>query len=308
MKKFKVYIITFIIFIFPNLVKAKVEIKYKIGEQIITNIDILNEKNYLIFLRPDLKNISNKEIIEIAKNSLIREIIKKKELGKIFKIDDNSKFLEEVKKNLFSFKGVENEEELRKIIEENNIEYNEVIEKIKYESLWNELIYKKYSSYVKINKKNLKRKLQMEMSKDKKYEYNLSEILFEVESNENYSNKYKSILEYIRSNNFKAAAAKYSISDSSNRGGLIGWIKETLLSNEINSVLSKMNLDEISKPIKYPNGYLILKINKKKIMKQIVNLDKELDDLYRFETNKQLNQFSLLFFKKLKQNTVINEY
>ena len=187
MKKFKVYIITFIIFIFPNLVKAKVEIKYKIGEQIITNIDILNEKNYLIFLRPDLKNISNKEIIEIAENSLIREIIKKKELGKIFKIDDTSKFLEEVKKNLYSFKGVENEEELRKIIEENNIEYDEVIEKIKYESLWNELIYKKYSSYVKINKKNLKRRLQMEMSKDKKYEYNLSEILFEVESNDNYS-------------------------------------------------------------------------------------------------------------------------
>ena len=308
MKKFKVYIITFIIFIFPNLVKAKVEIKYKIGEQIITNIDILNEKNYLIFLRPDLKNISNKEIIEIAKNSLIREIIKKKELGKIFKIDDTSKFLEEVKKNLFSFKGVKDEEELRKIIEENNIEYDEVIEKIKYESLWNELIYKKYSSYVKINKKNLKRKLQMEMSKDKKYEYNLSEILFEVEPNDNYTNKYKSILEYIRSNNFKAAAAKYSISNSSNRGGLIGWVKETLLSNEINSVLSKMSLDEISKPIKYPNGYLILKINKKKIMKQIVNIDKELDDLYRFETNKQLNQFSLLFFKKLKQNTVINEY
>ena len=308
MKKFKVCIITFIIFLFPNLVKAKVEIKYKIGEQIITNIDILNEKNYLIFLRPDLKNISNKEIIEIAKNSLIREIIKKKELGKIFKIDDTSKFLEEVKKNLFSFKGVKDEEELRKIIEENNIEYDEVIEKIKYESLWNELIYKKYSSYVKINKKNLKRKLQMEMSKDKKYEYNLSEILFEVEPNDNYTNKYKSILEYIRSNNFKAAAAKYSISNSSNRGGLIGWVKETLLSNEINSVLSKMSLDEISKPIKYPNGYLILKINKKKIMKQIVNLDKELDDLYRFETNKQLNQFSLLFFKKLKQNTVINEY
>ena len=308
MKKFKVYIITFIIFIFPNLVKAKVEIKYKIGEQIITNIDILNEKNYLIFLRPDLKNISNKEIIEIAENSLIREIIKKKELGKIFKIDDTSKFLEEVKKNLFSFKGVENEEELRKIIEENNIEYDEVIEKIKYESLWNELIYKKYSSYVKINKKNLKRKLQMEMSKDKKYEYNLSEILFEVESNENYSNKYKSILEYIRSNNFKAAAAKYSISDSSNRGGLIGWIKETLLSNEINSVLSKMNLDEISKPIKYPNGYLILKINDLKEMKQIIDINKELDEKIRFEQNRQLNQFSLLYYKKLKQNTKINEY
>ena len=44
------------------------------------------------------------------------------------------------------------------------------------------------------------------------------------------------------------------------------------------------------------------------MMKQVINLDKELNDLYKFETNKQLNQFSLLYFKKLKQNTVINAY
>lgn len=308
MRKFKVYIITFIITFFPALAIGKIEIKYKIGEQIITNIDILNEKNYLLFLRPDLKNISSKEIIEIAENSLIKEIIKKKELKKMFKNYNNSKFLEEVKKNLFAFKGVNNEKELKKIINKNNIEYDEIIEKIKYESLWNELIYKKYISYVKVDRENLKKKLQLKMSKDKKYEYNLSEILFDVDSNENLKNKYELILEYIKKNNFKAAAARYSISNSSNKGGLIGWIKETLLSNEINIILSKMGSDEISKPIRYPNGYLILKINEKRIMKQIVNIDKELDDLYKFETNKQLNQFSLLFFKKLKQNTVINEY
>tara|TARA_B100001027_G_scaffold94143_1_gene64598 strand:+ start:2645 stop:3511 length:867 start_codon:yes stop_codon:yes gene_type:complete len=287
---------------------GNIEIKYKIGEQIITNIDIINEKNYLMFLRPDLKNLSNKEIIKIAKNSLIREIIKKKELQKIFKKDINPKFIEEVKKNLFAFKEVENEEELKKLIKKSNIDYDEIIEKIKYESLWNELIAKKYSSYVKVDKENLKKKLKIKMSKEKKYDYNLSEILFEVETNENLKNKYKTILEYIKSNNFKAAAARYSISNSSNRGGLIGWIKETLLSNEINNILSKMRIDEISKPIKYPNGYLLLKMNEKKIMKQIFNIDKELEDLYKFETNRQLNQFSLLFFKKLKQNTVINEY
>ncbi len=308
MRKFKVYIIIFIITFFPALAIGKIEIKYKIGEQIITNIDILNETNYLLFLRPDLKNISNKEMIEIAENSLIKEIIKKKELKKIFKNDNNTKFLEEVKKNLFTFKGVNNEKELKKIINKNNIEYEEIIEKIKYESLWNELIYKKYISYVKVDKENLKKKLQLKMSKDKKYEYNLSEILFEVASNERLKNKYELILEYIKKNNFKAAAARYSISNSSNKGGLIGWIKETLLSNEINIILSKMGSDEISKPIRYPNGYLILKINEKRTMKQIVNIDKELDDLYKFEINKQLNQFSLLFFKKLKQNTVINEY
>ena len=308
MKKFKRYIIILCIILFPDTLFGEIQIKYKIDDQIITNVDILNEKNYLIFLRPNLKNISNKDILKISENSLIKEIIKKKELDKIFKKNDNSKFVNEVKKNLLAFKKVKNESELKKLIETNNISYEEVIEKIKYESLWNEFIYKKYSSYVKIDEKVLKKKLKTKMLKTKKYEYNLSEILFEVEQKENLKNKYKKISDYINFNDFKAAAARYSISDSSNKGGEIGWVKETLLSNEINNILSKMNENEISNPIKYPNGYLILKINKKKIIKQVINIDKELENLIRFETNKQLNQFSLLLFQKLKQNTVINEY
>ena len=308
MKKFKKYIIIVCIILFPDTLFGEIQIKYKIDDQIITNVDILNEKNYLIFLRPNLKNISNKDILKISENSLIKEIIKKKELDKIFKKNDNSKFVNEVKKNLLAFKKVKNESELKKLIETNNISYEEVIEKIKYESLWNEFIYKKYSSYVKIDETVLKKKLKTKMLKTKKYEYNLSEILFEVEPKENLKNKYKKISDYIYLNDFKAAAARYSISDSSNKGGEIGWVKETLLSNEINNILSKMNENEISNPIKYPNGYLILKINKKKIIKQVINIDKELENLIRFETNKQLNQFSLLLFKKLKQNTVINEY
>ena len=302
------YIIILCIILFPDTLFGEIQIKYKIDDQIITNVDILNEKNYLIFLRPNLKNISNKDILKISENSLIKEIIKKKELDKIFKKNDNSKFVNEVKKNLLAFKKVKNESELKKLIETNNISYEEVIEKIKYESLWNEFIYKKYSSYVKIDETVLKKKLKTKMLKTKKYEYNLSEILFEVEPKENLKNKYKKISDYINFNDFKAAAARYSISDSSNKGGEIGWVKETLLSNEINNILSKMNENEISNPIKYPNGYLILKINKKKIIKQVINIDKELENLIRFETNKQLNQFSLLLFKKLKQNTVINEY
>ncbi len=308
MKKFKSYIIIVCIILFPDTLFGEIQIKYKIDDQIITNVDILNEKNYLIFLRPNLKNISNKDILKISENSLIKEIIKKKELDKIFKKNNNSKFVNEVKKNLLAFKKVKNESELKKLIETNNISYEEVIEKIKYESLWNEFIYKKYSSYVKIDETVLKKKLKTKMLKTKKYEYNLSEILFELEPKENLKNKYKKISDYINFNDFKAAAARYSISDSSNKGGEIGWVKETLLSNEINNILSRMSENEISNPIKYPNGYLILKINEKKIIKQDINIDKEFENLVRFETNKQLNQFSLLLFKKLKQNTVINEY
>ena len=88
--------------------------------------------------------------------------------------------------------------------------------------------------------------------------------------------------------------------------GEIGWIKETLLSESLLKIIKSLKIGQISEPLKYPNGYLLLKINDKE-MKQILSIEKELDELVKFEKNRQLNQFSLLFFKKLKQNTIINE-
>ena len=303
----KIFFIFFINLFLTNA-SAEIEIKYKIGDEIITNFDILNEKNYLIFLRPSLKNLSTDEILKISENSLIKEIIKKKEIDKIFKDKDNLKFIEDVKKNIFNYKRVKNEQEFKKLTLKNNIDYEKIIEKIKNEALWNELIYKKYNLLVKIDEAKLKKQLLKKIKSLRKSEYNLSELLFEIDSNDNLDNKYEIIKEYINSNNFKLAATRYSISNSANKGGEIGWIKETLLSENLVKILNKMNINEISKPIKYPNGYLLLKINNKREMKESININKEFKDLVNFEKNKQLNQFSLLYFKKLKKNTVIDAY
>ena len=262
--KLKIILFCLLSILITHNLNAKIKIKYKIDDIIITNIDIINEKNYLIFLRPDLKNINENEILEISKNSLIREIIKKKELDKIFKNPNNSEFLDELKKNLFNFKRVKSEKEFIELTEKNNIEYEKIIEKMKYEGLWNELIFQKYNNLVKIDEKKLRSELLLKISSDIKYEYNLSEILFEIENNENIVDKYNIIVNFINKNDFKSAASKYSISNSANRGGEIGWIKETLLSDNLSSVLKKINDKGLTKPLKYPNGYLILKINDKK--------------------------------------------
>ena len=287
---------------------SKIQIKYKIDNEIITNLDILEEKKYLIFLRPNLKNLSKVELSNIAENSLIREIIKKKELDRIFKDEENLKFVEEIKKNLFRFKKVNNEDEFKSLLVKNDVSYKTIIQKMKYEAMWNELIFQKYSSFVKVDKSKLRDELKKKLSKNRKYEYNLSEILFEIQNKEFLDKKYKEILEYAKSKGFKNAATKYSISNSSDKGGEIGWIKETMLSENLNKILGNMKKKEISKIIKYPNGYLIIKVNDKKEMKQIIDTDKELNDMINFEQNRQLNQFSLLFYKKLKQNIIINEY
>ena len=301
------FLIFFLIFFKSSVSFSQIQIKYKIGEEIITNVDILNERKYLIFLRPGLKELPEAEIAKISTNSLIKEIIKKKELKKIFK-DIEKKEYKEIKKNLFNFKKVKNENEFIELIKKNSISYEKILEKIKYEALWNELIFRKFNSLVKIDEKKLKEKLILKFSSDKKFEYNLSEILFEVEKNETFKNKYNQIIEFINLNDFKAAASKFSISSSSNKGGDIGWVKETLLSDRLVKILKGVKKDELIKPIKYPNGYLILKINGMREIKQSLNIDNELKESVNFERNKQLNQFSLLYYKKLKQNTTINEY
>ena len=308
MKKVFALIILLTISYHPCQAGTKIEIKYKIGEEIVTNIDILDEKKYLVFLRPNLKGLTDNELSIIAENSLIREIIKKKELKRIFRDEENLEFIEEIKKNLYRFKNVKNESEFKNLLNKSNINYDKIIMKMKYEAMWNELIFQKYSSFIKIDKTKLNKELQIKISKNKKYEYNLSEILFELENNETLEKKYQEILNYTKNNNFKNAAAKFSISNSAVKGGEIGWIKETLLSENLITILGTMNKSDVSEYIKYPNGYLILKINDKREMEQIIDINRELNEMSNFEKNRQLNQFSLLFYKKLKQNIIINEY
>tara|TARA_B100000886_G_scaffold102667_2_gene68220 strand:+ start:709 stop:1635 length:927 start_codon:yes stop_codon:yes gene_type:complete len=308
MKKIKIFVIFIIILIFNSKANSQIEIKFKVGEEIITNIDVKNEKNYLVFLRPNLGKISENELIKISENSIIREIIKKKEIDRLFTKTVNIEFIDEIKNNLLKFKGVNNEDELKILLNNNNIEYEKIIEKMKYEGLWNELVFKKYNSFLKTDKKKLKEQLIKKKTNEKSYQYNLSELLFEISVDETFNNKYEIIKEFIKVNDFKTAAVKYSISDTSNKGGQIGWVKDTFLSEDLVELLSKIEIGRTSKPIKTPNGYLILKINNKKEIENIINIEKELNELIKYERNNQLNQFSLMYYKKLKQSTIINEY
>ena len=287
---------------------SQVKIKFKIDGEIITNLDILDEKNYLLFLRPKLNSLPEDELMKIAENSLIRETIKQKELDKIFKNINNERFLRDIKKRVFQLKNVDNEEEFINLTKKSNVEHEKVLRKIEIEGLWNELIFRKFNNLVKIDKNKLKNELIRNISSNKRYEYNLSEILFDLTNNETYENKYKKIVNYINENDFKSAAAKFSLSNSASRGGEIGWVKETLLSEILNRKLKNLKNSQITEPFKYPNGFLILKLNQKKEMKQNIDINKELNERIIYEQNRQLNQFSLLYYKKLKQNTKINEY
>ena len=133
----------------------------------------------------------------------------------------------------------------------------------------------------------------------------LSEIVIDIDKN--ISSKQKEILEYVEEYGFKIAANKYSKSNTSIYGGEIGWIKSARLSANIKKKISKIKIGEITNPIQTSNGYLFLKLNDKKEVKEDYDLEKELKQQIRFEKNRQLNQFSLNYYKKLKKNIIIYE-
>ena len=286
-----------------------IEIKVKVQDQIITNVDIENEKRYLFFLNPKLRELKKIRMQNIAIESLITDIIKKKELEKYFDFSKNRKLIDIVEKNLYKKKNIKNKENFLALLESLNLDYDIIKEKLYVEALWNRLVYEKYSANVVINKNELKKKIQDQVNEGKKkFSYNLSEIFFEDTIDEDLDKKILKINESIKNIGFENTANIYSSANTANKGGLIGWINELQMSNKIIREIRKLNINEITRPIKLQNGYILIKLNDKKEFRQKINLDEELKKLINNETNRQLNNFSTIFYKKLKKNIEINEY
>ena len=308
MKKIKLSVLFFIIYSFFFIIPSyslENKILFKINNEIITSLDIFNELKYLEIINENLKNTEKKEAFEIAKRSLIREKIKEIELKKIIKeIKLEDQVLNRVLANYFNKIKINSTSEFYDYFTLVGINPKIVKKKISIEILWNELIFQKYNQNVKIDKQNIINNLK---KNDKKKEFFLSEILFNVSENEKLENKFNQIKNKINDTNFTEAALIYSISDTANKGGELGWINETAISNKISSVLQTINIGEFSNPIRIPGGFLILKIKDIREVNVDLNIDEEVKKIIIKKTNEQLNQFSNIFFNKIQKDVTINE-
>lgn len=308
MIKKKIFIIIIILLCSSNkLLLADLKIIVKVDNEIITNYDLIKEINYLEILNPSLADLKDNQKFEIAKNSLINEIIKKKEIKKSLKINNDNPYTDEYLKNLYSKLDISSEEEFKKKLKEKNI-YNllEIKEKINIELFWNELIFLRYKNQVNVNKEDLISKVENLENKNKK-EFFLSEIVFIKKKNLNLNALIQEIKLSINEIGFNNTANIYSISESSKFGGKIGWVSESNLSQSIFNSLKKINESQFTDVLQIGNSFIILKIEKIRSKKVTINKNEELNKMIQFETNKQLNQFSQIYFNKAKLNYSINE-
>ena len=135
----------------------------------------------------------------------------------------------------------------------------------------------------------------------------MSEILFQLDSDEKLLDKYNLILLNIENSGFKNSANIFSISDSSKFGGEIGWINQNQLNDNLLKEIENLYIDKLTKPIQTSSGYLIIKLNNKREKEKELDFERTFKQMITEEKNRQLNQFSLIYFNKIKQNTFISE-
>ncbi len=286
---------------------SKIFIKVKIDNEIITNHDILKESKYLKLINPDLLKLNENEILNISKNSLINQIIKKKEIEKYLDLEKRHPLVEKVLEDLFKGRNFKNLDEFKNNLNyENNYTIKEIKKKLQIELYWNELIYTRYKNSININEENLLKKIKEKKDKNK-IEFSLSEIFFSKQKNISLDEQIIQIQKSIKNKGFNNTANIYSLSQSSKYGGKIGWVDQDNLSKTIFIELNKIKIGEYTNPVKVGNNYLILKIEDKRTTKISINEEKQLKEMINFETNRQLNQFSNIYFNKAKINYSIDE-
>ena len=282
-------------------------IVYKVNNEIITNSDIEKEYQYLITLNNQLKTLDKLKALELSKESALREKIKKIELAKYFDLKTLDLNIDNYLQNFYKSLNIKNDSEFKQYLRNNDISFNYLKKKIQIEIIWNQLIYDKYNTQINIDKKKLKKKLKELNKAEKQKVYLLSEILFDKENNLSFEKKLKNISQSISEIGFNNTANIYSTSDSAKFGGNIGWVEEQKLSKNIIEELKLLKIGQYTIPIKANGSFLLLKIEEIKYEKAPINEDEELDKMIQFETNKQLNQFSKIFYKKIKINSLIDE-
>ena len=308
-KFLRVILITllFLIYNFKNIQAIENKILFKIDNDIITTIDIYEEIKFLKAFNPQINNLSDKELFEISKKSIIRDKIKKIEISKyVDEIKVADKFLLQLIKKKYSKIGIDSIDSFESYLKNYDLNIDLIKKKFAIELMWNDLILQKFNSKIIIDKEKIKKEILKNPKKIQK-EILLSEIVFSISKKSEYKKKYEEILTDIKQTGFKNAALIHSISNTASAGGSIGWIKEDNLNKNLKEKILHLKKGQYSEPILTSSGFLIIKIEDERENKLEFNLNDKIDELAQFKRNEQLNQFSNIYFNKIKKDLIFDD-
>ena len=309
MKKKIFYIFFAIILFFFQLnlyAKKSLNIIAKIDNELITSYDVKNKIITTLFLsKKELNQENINSLKKIALENLIINRLKKIELNK-YDIKRNDRQINAYLNSISS----NNIPSLEKSFEINGLDFKAYKNELDIEFKWRNLIFNKYSNKINIDPDDLIQQLTKKIEQqESSIEFNLSEIEI-LSSTPNLEKEIiPQILEEIKQTGFENAVLKFSIASSSSNQGNLGWINSNSLSEDLLEIIEKLEVGEVTKPIKKNDKIIFFKLIDKKIIstssKDIENLKKELIEQKK---NELFRLYSSSFLSKLRNSKLIEYY
>ena len=244
-----------------------------------------------------------------ASKSILREKIKEVELKKYYKFGENNKIVDQNFNKFIQRLNITNNDIFYDLINEIGLSKEFIKKKIEIEFFWNQLIFQLYEDKVIVDKNKLRNELKNKINSGSNLlkEYLLYEITFSPNTMEDFKKEYEKIKKSIEEIGFESSANIFSNSNSAKNGGKIGWVNENQLSKSIINNIQNLSLGKYSESINVPSGHIILMVKDKRESKNNLSLEELLEKAVLNEKNKQFNQYSSIYFKKVELNTKIYE-
>ena len=277
-----------------------------VGAEMITSYDLEQEKLYLSLINQiNINSLNKKQLDDMAKDSLIREKVKLNVINKQKNLVIDDDFISINIKQIYKKLGLNSLDELKYLINKYNLNYEEFVNKITIELKWNQIIYSLFSNKIQIDKDKIDKKISLILNENEEKEFLISEIFLIGKNKKELNDKIIKVQESILEIGFNNTAIKYSSSDTSKNGGELGWVGESQISGKILGQIKITNTGNITQPIELSGGNLIIQVKNKRNTKKKIDIKQKFDEIVKAEQNYQLNNFSIYYFQKIKNNIVI---
>ena len=277
-----------------------------IGNKAITRSDIINEIKIILILNGQSYVDKDKESIESsAINSIIKRTIKKIEIEKYKALNFSKKDLENEISSLSKNLNIDSDT-FSNIFIANGIDFSIIEDQLTTELLWNSLIFNLYKERLSINADEIEEQLKILQEKKEIEAFLISELIIKPVPKEELNNKVQEIMGKIETEGFEEVARSLSISETSIKGGKLGWIDENEISEIFRAKIKKTTTGNVSEPILMSEGILFFKVLERKKVKMFKDLEQAKKTLINVEKTKILNMHSLSHYDNLRRSVTIN--
>ena len=304
----KIILLTLISLLCAGNVIAKISdsLYMTVGNKPVTLSDIVNEIKIILILNNESYSEDKRDKLqEMAVKSIINRSIKRIELERNNFFALNPLDFENEIKNLATNINVDIET-LKNICASNDLDFSIIEDRVKADLFWNSLIFQLYKNKLSISSNEINEQLKLAQNKKKIEEYLISEILIKPIEGENLEFQIKELKNKIKVEGFENVAKTLSVSESSIKGGDLGWVNENIISKKVKSAIVNTPVGAVSEVVILPEGILIYKIRDKRELKNNQTLEETKERLVNLQKQKILNMHSISHYDKVRKTIIIN--